>query len=155
MCDIIMKETRIAANNKKARHDYFIDDTYEVGIVLTGTEIKSIRQGKVSIKESYARVTGGEVFVYGMNISPHEQGNRFNVDPARPRKLLMHKKEISKLIGLTKEKGATLIPLKVYINRDGLAKMELAVARGKTNYDKRQDTAKRDAQRRMQQASRR
>ena len=155
MCDIIMKETRIAANNKKARHDYFIDDTYEVGIVLTGTEIKSIRQGKVSIKESYARVTGGEVFVYGMNISPYEQGNRFNVDPARPRKLLLHKKEINKLIGLTKEKGATLIPLKVYINSDGLAKMELAVARGKKLYDKRQAIAKRDADKKMRQAKRR
>ena len=148
------KDIKQAANNKKARHDYFIDDTYEVGLVLTGTEIKSIRQGKVSIKESYARITGGEVFVYGMNISPYEQGNRFNVDPLRPRKLLMHKKEISKLIGLTKEKGATLIPLKVYINRDGRAKMELAVARGKKLYDKRQALAKKDADKKMRQAKR-
>ncbi len=148
------KDIKLAANNKKARHDYFIDDTYEVGLVLTGTEIKSIRQGKVSIKESYARITGGEVFVYGMNISPYEQGNRFNVDPLRPRKLLMHKKEISKLIGLTKEKGATLIPLKVYINRDGRAKMELAVARGKKLYDKRQALAKKDADKKMRQAKR-
>ena len=148
------KDIKLAANNKKARHDYFIDDTYEVGLVLTGTEIKSIRQGKVSIKESYARITGGEVFVYGMNISPYEQGNRFNVDPLRPRKLLMHKKEISKLIGLTKEKGTTLIPLKVYINRDGRAKMELAVARGKKLYDKRQALAKKDADKKMRQAKR-
>ena len=148
------KDIKLAANNKKARHDYFIDDTYEVGLVLTGTEIKSIRQGKVSIKESYARITGGEVFVYGMNISPYEQGNRFNVDPLRPRKLLMHKKEISKLIGLTKEKGTTLIPLKVYITRDGRAKMELAVARGKKLYDKRQALAKKDADKKMRQAKR-
>ena len=150
-----MKDTRLVANNKKARHDYFIDDTYEVGLVLTGTEIKSIRQGKVSIKESYARITGGEVFIYGMNISPYEQGNRFNVDPLRPRKLLMHRKEIDKLIGLTKEKGATLVPLKVYINGDGRAKMELAVARGKKLYDKRQAIAKRDADMKMRQAKRR
>ncbi|MDO4859556.1 MAG: SsrA-binding protein SmpB [Bacillota bacterium] len=152
---MIMKDTKLVANNKKARHDYFIDDTYEVGLVLTGTEIKSVRQGKVSIKESYARITGGEVFIYGMNISPYEQGNRFNVDPLRPRKLLMHRKEIDKLIGLTKEKGATLVPLKVYINRDGRAKMELAVARGKKLYDKRQAIAKRDADMKMRQAKRR
>ena len=102
---------RVAANNKKARHDYFIDDVYEAGIVLTGTEIKSIRAGKVSIKESYARVENGEVIIYGMNISPYEQGNRFNVDSLRPRKLLLHKKEIRKLTGLTTQKGATLVPL--------------------------------------------
>ena len=145
---------KVIASNKKAYHDYFIEEKFEAGMVLTGTEIKSIRQGRVSLRESFAQVDHGEVFVYGMNISPYEQGNRFNVDPLRPRKLLMHKKEISKLIGLTKEKGATLIPLKVYINRDGRAKMELAVARGKKLYDKRQALAKKDADKKMRQAKR-
>ena len=142
----------MAANNKKARHDYFIEEVYEAGIVLTGTEIKSIRAGKVSIKESYAKVENGEMIVYGMNISPYEQGNRFNVDPLRPRKLLLHKQEIRKLIGYTTQKGLTLIPLNVYINEDGRAKMELAVARGKKNYDKRETIAKKDAARKMEHA---
>ena len=146
---------KLVANNKKARHDYFIDETYEAGIVLTGTEIKSARLGKVSIKESYARIRDGEVFIYGMNISPYEQGNRFNTDPLRPRKLLLHKREIQKLQGYTTLKGLTLVPLRMYINDRGRAKVELAVARGKKNYDKRQDTAKRDAERRMQRAVRR
>lgn len=141
------RERRLVANNKKARHDYFIEEVYEAGIVLTGTEIKSIRQGKVSIKESYAKIERGEMFIYGMNISPYEQGNRFNVDPLRPRKLLLHKQEIRKLIGYTTIKGLTLVPLNMYINEDGRAKMELAVARGKKNYDKRDAIAKRDAQR--------
>ncbi len=148
------KERKLVANNKKARHDYFIDEVYEAGLVLTGTEIKSVRQGKVSIKESYAKIEGTEIFVYGMNISPYEQGNRFNVDPLRPRKLLLHKQEIRKLLGLTTIKGLTLIPLTVYINEEGKAKMELAVARGKKLYDKRDDIAKRDSERRMQQAMR-
>lgn len=142
----------MAANNKKARHDYFIEEVYEAGIVLTGTEIKSIRAGKVSIKESYAKVENGEMIVYGMNISPYEQGNRFNVDPLRPRKLLLHKQEIRKLIGYTTQKGLTLIPLNLYINEDGRAKMELAVARGKKNYDKRETIAKKDAARKMEHA---
>ena len=146
---------KLAANNKKARHDFFIEDTYEAGIALTGTEIKSVRQGKVSIKESYAKIVGEEVILYGMNISPYEQGNRFNVDPVRPRKLLLHKKEIRKLIGYTVQDGLTLVPLRMYINDRGKAKIELAVARGKKNYDKRHDIAKRDAERRMQQARRR
>ena len=145
---------KLVANNKKARHDYFIYETYEAGIELTGTEIKSVRQGKVSIKESYARIRGGEVFVLGMNISPYEEGNRFNVDPLRPRKLLLHKREIRKLIGYTSQDGLTLVPLRMYINDRGRAKVELAVARGKKNYDKRRDIAKRDADRRMQQARR-
>ena len=145
---------KLVANNKKARHDYFIEETYEAGIELTGTEIKSVRQGKVSIKESYARIRGGEVFVLGMNISPYEEGNRFNVDPLRPRKLLLHKREISKLIGYTTQDGLTLVPLRMYINDRGKAKVELAVAKGKKNYDKRRDIAKRDADRRMQQARR-
>lgn len=141
------KQRKLVAGNKKARHDYFIEDTYEAGIVLTGTEIKSVRQGKVSIKESYAKIEKGEVLIYGMNISPYEQGNRFNVDALRPRKLLLHKQEIRKLIGYTTLKGMTLVPLSMYINEDGMAKVELAVARGKKLYDKRQTIAKRDAAR--------
>ena len=140
------------ANNKKARHDYFIEETYEAGIVLTGTEIKSARLGKVSIKESYARIEKEEMMIYGMNISPYEQGNRFNVDPLRPRKLLLHKREIRKLIGATKLKGLTLVPLTMYINEAGLAKLEIALARGKKNYDKRDTIAKRDASRNMERA---
>ena len=141
------KQRKLVAGNKKARHDYFIEDTYEAGIVLTGTEIKSVRQGKVSIKESYAKIEKGEVFIYGMNISPYEQGNRFNVDALRPRKLLLHKQEIRKLIGYTTLKGMTLVPLSMYINEDGRAKVDLAVARGKKLYDKRQTIARRDAAR--------
>ena len=143
------KERKLVANNKKAYHDYFIEETYEAGIVLTGTEIKSVRQGKVSIKESYAKIENGEMFLYGMNISPYEQGNRYNVEPLRPRKLLLHKQEIRKLIGYTTIKGLTLVPLKMYINEEGRAKVELAVARGKKNYDKRDDIEKRDAKRDM------
>ncbi|MBN7773912.1 SsrA-binding protein SmpB [Clostridium aminobutyricum] len=150
-----MKEKKLIANNKKARHDYFIEDVYEAGIVLTGTEIKSIRNGKVNIKESYAKIEDGELVIYGMHISPYEQGNRFNVDPLRPRKLLLHKQEIRKLIGLITMKGLTLVPLTMYINPQGRAKMEIAVARGKKNYDKRDTIAKKDADRKMQQAMKR
>ena len=149
-----MSGIKVVGNNKKARHDYFIEDTYETGIVLTGTEIKSIRQGKVNIKESYAKIENGEMILYGMHISPYEHGNRFNVDPLRPRKLLLHKREIQKLIGYTTLKGLTLVPLRMYINEKGRAKLELAVARGKKDYDKRNTIAKRDADRRMQQAMR-
>ena len=148
------RNKKLVANNKKARHDYFIEEVYEAGLVLTGTEIKSIRAGKVSIKESYAKIENGEMIVYGMNISPYEQGNRFNADPLRPRKLLLHKQEIRKLIGYTTLKGLTIVPLTVYINEDGRAKMEIAVARGKKLYDKRNDIAKRDAERRMAKAAR-
>lgn len=147
-----MKQQRNIATNKKARHDYFIEDTYEAGIVLTGTEIKSIRSGKASIKESFAKIENGELIIYGMHISPYEQGNRFNVDPLRPRKLLLHKQEIRKLIGLTTQKGLTLVPLNLYINKEGKAKMEIAVARGKKLYDKREDLARKDAARKMEQA---
>lgn len=150
-----MKERKLVANNKKARHDYFIEDTYEAGMVLTGTEIKSVRQGKVSIKESYAKVRDGEVFIIGMNISPYEQGNIFNVDPLRERKLLLNRREINKIETMITTKGKTLVPLKVYINEKGYAKMELGIAQGKKNYDKRHDIAKRDADRRMQKAMRR
>ncbi len=144
------RERKLVANNKKARHDFFIEEVYEAGIVLTGTEIKSVRQGKVSIKESYAKIEQGEMILYGMNISPYEQGNRYNVDSLRPRKLLLHKQEIRKLIGYTTMKGLTLVPLQMYINEDGLAKVEIAVARGKKLYDKREDIAKRDAKRDME-----
>ena len=147
-----MKKRKLVASNKKARHDYFIEETYEAGMVLTGTEIKSIRLGKVNVKESYAKVENGELFVYGMHIRPYEQGNRFNAEPLRSRKLLLHKREIRKLIGLTTLKGLTLVPLNIYINEKGMAKMELAVARGKKLYDKREDTAKRDSDKRIRQA---
>lgn len=146
------KERKLVANNKKARHDFFIEEVYETGIVLTGTEIKSIRQGKVNIKESYAKVENGEVMIYGMHISPYDHGNIFNVDPLRPRKLLLHKREIRKLIAAIQQQGQTLVPLRMYINEDGRAKLELAVAKGKKLYDKRHDIAKKDADRRMKQA---
>ena len=147
------RERKPVANNKKARHDYFIEETYEAGIVLTGTEIKSVRAGKVSIKESYAKIDSrGELFLYGMNISPYEQGNRFNVDPVRPRKLLLHKKEIMKLLGAITRDGLTLVPLSMYINEDGRDKVELALARGKKNYDKRETIAKKDAARKIDRA---
>ncbi len=150
-----MSQKKVVANNKKARHDYFIEETYEAGIVLTGTEIKSIRQGKVNIKESYAKIEKEEIMIYGMHISPYDHGNRFNVDPLRPRKLLLHKREIRKLTGYITLKGLTLVPLRMYINESGRAKLEIAVARGKKDYDKRNAIAKRDADRRMQQAMRR
>lgn len=147
-----MKKKKLIANNKKARHEYFIEDVYEAGIVLTGTEIKSVRLGKVNIKESYARVEKGEMIIFGMNISPYEQGNRFNVEPLRPRKLLLHKQEIRKLMDGMKLKGLTIVPLTVYINEQGNAKMEIALARGKKLYDKRDDSAKKDAERKMERA---
>ena len=149
---MVKREKKIVANNKKARHDYFIKEVYEAGIVLTGTEIKSVRGGKVSIKESYAKIENGEMIIYGMNISPYEHGNRFNTDPLRPRKLLLHKEEIRKLIGYTTLKGLTIVPLSMYINEEGRAKLEIAVARGKKNYDKRDDMAKKDAARKIDQA---
>lgn len=147
------KSRLLVANNKKARHDYFVEDSYEAGIVLTGTEIKSVRAGKVSIKESYIRIDrNGEMILLGMHISPYEQGNRFNVDPLRERKLLLHRKEISKIAGMIKESGLTIIPLNMYINEDGRAKLEIGVCRGKKNYDKRDSIAKRDADRKMDRA---
>lgn len=145
-----MGQKKLIANNKKARYDYFIDEVYEAGIVLTGTEIKSVRQGKVNLKESYAKIENSEILIFNMNISPYEQGNRFNVDPIRPRKLLLHKQEIRKLIGYTTQKGLTIVPLKLYLNQRGLVKMEIAVARGKKLFDKRDDIAKKDADRRME-----
>ncbi len=138
--------TKLIANNKKARFDYFIEDTYEAGISLSGTEVKSLRMGKCSIKESFVRLEGGEVFVYGMHISPYEKGNIFNKDPLRVRKLLLHKYEINKLAGKLKEKGLTLVPLRVYF-KGSLVKVEIGLARGKKLYDKRQDIAKKDQRR--------
>ena len=140
---------KLIANNKKAYHDYFILETYEAGISLAGTEVKSMRMGKCSIKESFIRIENGEVFVYGMHISPYEKGNIFNKDPLRVRKLLLHKSEIRKLLGKTKEKGMTLVPLKVYF-KDSLVKVEIGLAKGKKLYDKRQDIAKKDQQREAQ-----
>lgn len=141
----------MVTENRRARHDYFIEETIEAGIVLQGTEVKSIRLGKVNIKDSFARVENGEVFLYGMHISPYEQGNRFNHDPLRPRKLLLHKREIRRLIGKTREDGYTLVPTKLYFS-NGKCKVELGIAKGKKLYDKREAAAKRDATRRAQQA---
>ena len=141
------KETqKLVANNKKAYHDFFIDETYETGIALHGTEVKSIRMGKCSIKESFIRIENGEVFVYGMHVSPYEKGNIFNKDPLRVKKLLMHRSEINKLMGKIKEKGYTLVPLQVYFKK-GRVKVEIGLARGKKLYDKRADIAKKDQKR--------
>ena len=137
---------RVIASNKKARHDYFIEDTYEAGIVLHGTEVKSLRQGHCSIKESFVRIDNGEVIIYGMHINPYEKGNIFNKDPLRVRKLLLHKSEINKLIGKTKEKGMAIVPLKVYFSKS-LVKVEIGLAKGKKLYDKRDDIAKKDQKR--------
>jgi len=137
---------KLIANNKKAYHDYFIDETYEAGVALHGTEVKSMRMGKCSIKESFIRIENGEVFVYGMHVSPYEKGNIFNKDPLRVKKLLMHKYEINKLAGKISEKGYTLVPLQVYF-KEGKVKVEVGLARGKKLYDKRQDIAKKDQRR--------
>ena len=140
------ENVKLIANNKKAYHDYFIEDKYEAGISLAGTEVKSLRQGKCSIKESFIRIENGEMFVYGMHISPYEKGNIFNKDPLRVKKLLLHKSEINKLTGKIKEKGFTIVPLQVYF-KDGKAKMEIGLCRGKKLYDKRADIAKKDIKR--------
>lgn len=137
---------KLVANNKKAYHDFFIEDKYEAGIALHGTEVKSLRLGKCSIKESFIRIENGEVFVYGMHVSPYEKGNIFNKDPLRTKKLLLHKQEINKLTGKIAEQGYTLVPLQVYF-KDGRAKVEIGVAKGKKLYDKRQDIAKKDQRR--------
>ncbi|KUK10074.1 MAG: SsrA-binding protein [Clostridia bacterium 41_269] len=144
-----MAEKKIVAVNKKARHDYFIEETYETGIALTGTEVKSIRAGKVNLRDSYAEVKNGEVFVHNMHISPYEAGNQFNHEPKRTRKLLLHKYEIRRLIGKTQERGYTLVPLKLYFNEKGKVKLEIGLAKGKKLYDKRKEIAKRDAEREM------
>ena len=140
------EEMKLVANNKKAYHDYFIEEKYEAGIVLHGTEVKSMRMGKCSIKEAFVRIEDGEVFVYGMHVSPYEKGNIFNKDPLRVKKLLLHKYEINKLLGKIKEKGYTLVPLQVYF-KDGKVKVEIGLARGKKLYDKREAIAKKDQRR--------
>ena len=141
-----MKESsgnKLIANNKKAYYDYFIDEKYEAGLVLHGTEVKSLRQGKCSIKEAYIQIINGEVFVINMNITPYEKGNIFNKDPLRPKKLLLHQSEINKLEGQTSQKGFTIVPLQVYLSK-GRVKMEIGLARGKKLYDKRDSIAKKD-----------
>lgn len=137
---------KLIANNKKARFDYFIEDTYEAGISLVGTEVKSLRMGKCSVKESFIRIENGEVYIYGMHISPYEKGNIFNKDPLRVRKLLLHKYEINKMAGKIAQQGYTIVPLQVYF-RGSLVKVEIGLAKGKKLYDKRQDIAKKDARR--------
>ena len=140
---------KLIANNKKAYHDYFVEETYEAGIELAGTEVKSLRMGKCSIKEAFIRIRNGEMLVYGMNISPYEKGNIFNRDPLRIRKLLMHKKEIRKLDAEVAQQGYALIPLKVYF-KGSLCKMEVGLCKGKKLYDKREDIARKDQQREAQ-----
>lgn len=145
-----MKQTgKLIANNKKARHDYFIEDTYEAGICLHGTEVKSLRMGKCSIKESFIRIENGEVFIYNMHISPYEKGNIFNKDPLRVKKLMLHKSEINKIAGQITQKGYTLVPLEVYFSKS-LVKVQIGLAKGKKLYDKRQDIAKKDQRREVE-----
>ena len=140
------QEQKLIANNKKAYHDFFIEEKYECGIALHGTEVKSMRAGKCSIKEAFIRIENGEVFVYGMHVSPYEKGNIFNKDHLRVKKLLLHKQQINKLVGQIKEKGYTLVPLQVYFS-SGKVKVEIGLARGKKLYDKREDIAKKDQRR--------
>ena len=137
---------KVIGENRKARHDYHIEETVEAGIALVGTEVKSLRMGRLSLRDSYAQVKNGEVFLYNAHISPYDPADKFNHDPLRPRRLLLHKREIHRILEKAEEKGYTLVPLKMYFKR-GLAKVELAVARGKREYDKRQDIAERDARR--------
>ena len=137
---------KLIANNKKAYHDYFIEDKYEAGIVLVGTEVKSLRMGKCSIKEAFIRIENGEVYVYNMHISPYEKGNIFNKDPLRVRKLLLHKHQINKIAGQVAQKGYTLVPLRIYL-KGSLVKVEIGLARGKKQHDKRRDIAKKDQRR--------
>lgn len=148
------KGYRTIIENRRARHEYHILETYEAGISLQGTEVKSLRAGKANLQDSFARVENGEMMLYNMHISPYEQGNRFNHEPKRPRRLLMHKQEIMRLLGKVREKGLALVPLKLYFNPRGRVKVELALAQGKKSYDKRQDIAHRDAKREMDRAIR-
>lgn len=140
------ESVKLIANNKNAYHDYFLEEKYEAGIELHGTEVKSIRMGKCSIKEAFVRIQNGEVYIYGMHVSPYEKGNIFNKDPLRPKKLLMHKTEIRKLVGKLAEQGYTLVPVEVYL-KGSLVKVQIALAKGKKLYDKRQDIAKKDMKR--------
>jgi SsrA-binding protein len=145
----VEKKSRTLAENRKARHDYFIEETYEAGIALFGTEVKSIRLGQCNLKESFCTVTEGELFIRGMHVSPYEKGNVFNREPLRPRKLLMHKREINRLYGRVKQEGFALVPLRVYLKGPHV-KLEIALCKGKKLYDKRADAASRDANREMQ-----
>ncbi len=147
------KDSNVIAQNKKAHHDYHIEETFEAGIVLQGTEIKSIRAGRINIRDAFAHIQNGELFLINAHISTYEQGNRYNHDPLRTRKLLLHKKEINKLIGATKEKGYALIPLKVYI-KNGFAKVLIGLGKGKKKYDKREDLKQKDAKRQIERALR-
>lgn len=144
--------TKTVAQNKKAYHDYFVLETYEAGIELFGTEVKSVRAGKINLKESWCNIVNGEMLANGVHISPYEMGNRFNRDPLRPKRLLLHKKEIMKLMGEVKQQGCALIPLSVYFNEHGRAKMLVGLCKGKKNYDKRETAAKRDAQRNIERS---
>lgn len=143
----------LVATNRKARHEFFIEETYEAGLMLTGTEVKSLRSGRASIQESFARVEDGEIWLYHMHIPPYEAGNIFNHDPMRPRKLLLHRREVDRLYGRVQQKGYTLVPLRLYFRR-GIAKLELGLGRGKRQYDKRAAIAEREADRRIERAVR-
>lgn len=147
--NVASEGVKVVAENRKAYHDYFVEDKVEAGIILTGTEIKSIRAGRANLKDSYARIENGEVWLHQMHISPYEQGNRFNHEPLRRRKLLLNRKEIGKLWGKLQLQGLTLVPLKIYL-KHGLAKIELGICRGKKSYDKREDMAERDAKREIE-----
>lgn len=142
---------KIVATNRKAFHDYFVQETHEAGLVLTGTEIKSVRAGAVNLRDAYAQVRDGELWMQNAHISPYEAGNRFNVDPYRPRKLLMHRKEINRLMGRAQEKGLTIVPLRIYLKKNR-AKVEIALVKGKKQYDKRESIGKRDADREIERA---
>lgn len=144
-------ELKVLATNRKAFHDYFVEETYEAGIALTGTEIKSVRAGAVNLRDAYAQVRNGELWLENVHISPYEAGNRFNVDPYRTRKLLMHRKEINRLMGRAQEKGLTIVPLRMYLKKNR-AKVEVALVKGKRQYDKRESISKRDASREMERA---
>lgn len=147
------KGTKLLVDNRRAKHDYFIEETYEAGLSLRGTEVKSIRAGRANLRDSFARVDDGQMILYNVHISPYEQGNRFNHDPMRPRVLLMHKREIMRILGLTQTKGYTLIPTKLYL-KDGRIKAEIGLAKGKKLYDKRDAAAERDAKREISRAMR-
>ena len=148
------QESKLVATNKKAYHDYFVDETFEAGIALTGTEVKSLRQNRASLRDSFATVRNGEVWLHNVHISPYSHGNRANVDPKRPRKLLLHRKEIRYLIGKTKERGYTLVPLSFYFTSANIVKVEIGLARGKKQYDKRASIAERDQKRDVERAMR-
>lgn len=148
---MVKTKQKAIARNRRASHDYFIEETYEAGIVLQGTEIKSVRAGKVSIQDAHARIMSGEAYVINMHIAPYEQGNQFNHDPTRSRKLLLHRSEINKLIGLTQRQGYTLVPLRVYI-KNGYAKLLIGLGKGKKKHDRREDLKRRQMQRDIERA---